>query len=375
MRIMVLGADGYLGWPTCMYLSKHGHEVLAVDNYSKKYYERDVGVFPLYIPYRLDERCKIWKEPTGLIIQSAVFDVSNFILLCDYLMEFKPDTIIHYAEQPSAPYSMATYIKSKETILNNINSTLSILWAIKNTDTHLIKLGTMGEYGTPNIDIEEGYIDIEHNGRKDKLPYPKQPGSFYHASKVADSTMIEFACRAWGIKATDLNQGIVYGVDTDETVLADGLHTSFHYDSVFGTVINRFIAQAVVGEPLTVYGNGSQTRGFLNIKDTLQCVRLACDNPPEAGRMHVMNQFTEEFSVIDLARLISSISGSDIKFLPNPRVEKENHYYNAKNSKLKDLGLEPHYLTDKVLRKMLSYVSVHEFNIDKTKLLPEVNWK
>lgn len=375
MRIMVLGADGYLGWPTCMYLSKKGHDVFAIDNYVKRNYERDVCVSPLQRTYKLNKRCDIWKDATGLIIQPAIFDVSSFILLCDYLMEFKPDTIIHYAEQPSAPYSMATYIKCKETILNNISSTLSILWAIKNTDTHLIKLGTMGEYGTPNIDIEEGYINLEVNGRCEKALFPKKPGSFYHASKVADSTMIDFACRAWGTVATDLHQGVVYGINTDETILADGLHTSFHYDSVFGTVLNRFITQAATTKELTVYGSGGQTRGYLNIVDTLRCVELACENPPTSGGLEVFNQFTEQFSVYDLALKVSRLTRSNIKSTINPRIEEENHYYNAKHTKLEALGLKPTPLINDVIINMYEYVLKNVRNVDTTKFNPEINWR
>jgi UDP-sulfoquinovose synthase len=247
-----------------------------------------------------------------------------------------------------------------------------------NPDIHLVKLGTMGEYGYPNIDIEEGFIEITHKGRSDVLPYPKQPGSFYHLSKVHDSANIMFACRVWGLRSTDLNQGIVYGQSTPETDLHPVLATRFDYDGVFGTVLNRFCVQAVMGVPLSVYGAGGQTRGMLNIRDTLACVTLALVNPPEAGEFRVFNQFTESFSVRDMARLVKEASPRPVLIaegMDNPRVEREEHYFNAANTKLLDLGLEPHLLTGDVILGMMELVECHKDRVDVAAIAPTVQWR
>jgi UDP-sulfoquinovose synthase len=260
--------------------------------------------------------------------------------------------------------------------------TLNLLFALREfqPDCHLVKLGTMGEYGTPNIDIEEGYITIEHNGRKDVLPYPKQPGSFYHLSKVHDSHNMMFACKIWGTRATDLNQGVVYGTMTDEVALDEALINRFDYDEVFGTVLNRFCTQAALGHPLTVYGKGGQTRGFLDIRDTVRCVELACLNPAAKGEFRVFNQFTEQFSVLDLAHLVQNAGKQmglkvEIDYLSDPRVEAEQHYYNAKHSKLIDLGLAPHFLSDSLLDSLIDIAVRYRDRIDTALFLPRVNWR
>jgi UDP-sulfoquinovose synthase len=237
----------------------------------------------------------------------------------------------------------------------------------------------MGEYGTPNIDIEEGFIEIEHNGRKDILPYPKQPGSFYHLSKVHDSHNIHFACKVWGLKATDLNQGVVYGVLTEETGMDEMLINRLDYDGVFGTALNRFCIQAAIDHPLTVYGSGGQTRAFLDIRDTVRCMELAIANPAEAGKFRVFNQFTELFSVGDLATMVQKAGATlglkvEINNIPNPRVEKEEHYFNAKNTKLLDLGLNPHYLSDSLLDSLLNFAMKYKNRVDKSQILPKVSW-
>jgi UDP-sulfoquinovose synthase len=260
--------------------------------------------------------------------------------------------------------------------------TLNLLFAMRELqpDCHLVKLGTMGEYGTPNIDIEEGYIEIEHKGRRDVLPFPKQPGSFYHLSKVHDSHNIMFACKIWGLRATDLNQGVVYGTMTDEVAMDEALLNRFDYDEVFGTVLNRFCVQAAIGHPLTVYGKGGQTRGFLDIRDTMRCVELACLNPAAPGECRVFNQFTEQFSVLELAELVQTAGLKlglpvDVEHLPDPRVEKESHYYNAKHSKLIDLGLRPHYLSDSLLDSLMNIAIRYRDQVDPSVLLPQVNWR
>ena len=299
MRHLILGGDGYLGWPTAMRFSGKGHEVAVVDNFARRRWHEEAGTDSLTPIAPLGERIEAWKEVSGKTIESYVGDIAEGTFINEVVGEFRPDTIIHYGEQPSAPWSMKSVDNAVITQQGNVIGNLKLLWAMREhtPQAHLIKLGTMGEYGTPNIDIEEGYIEIEHNGRKDTLPFPKLPGSFYHLSKVHDSHNIHFACRIWGIRATDLNQGVVYGIETPETKLDDRLATRFDYDQAFGTALNRFCVQAMIGHPLTVYGKGGQTRGFLNIIDTLQCVELAAANPADSGEMRVYNQFTESFTV------------------------------------------------------------------------------
>jgi UDP-sulfoquinovose synthase len=382
MKILILGGDGYLGWPTAMYLSKKGYEVAVVDNMIKHFWEAEVGTASLNPNIPLHKRISRWKDITGNNIKKYIVDIAeNPGYVYKIFDEFKPDVIVHYAEQPSAPFSMIDRAKCISTQQNNINGTLNILFAIQHTnpDIHIIKLGTMGEYGTPNIDIEEGWLEIEHNGRKDRMMYPKKPHSFYHLSKVHDSNNLEFACRVWGARVTDLNQGAVYGVHTDETKLHPDLYTSFHYDSIFGTVLNRFCIQAIASHPLTVYGKGSQTRGFLNIKDTLKCVELAIENPAEKGEFRVFNQFTEQFSINELAQKVKSVvenkgSTCDIEHIKNPRVEEEDHYYNAKNSLLPELGLNPEYLDNSVIEEILEFGKLFQNRIDNTLILPKVQW-
>jgi UDP-sulfoquinovose synthase len=336
MRIAILGGDGYCGWATALYLSSKGHTIAIIDNFVRRQWDFELGVQTLTPIRTLPERLLVWQELTGRTIETFVGDITDYDFLAATISGFQPDAIVHY--------SMIDRKHAVFTQVNNVVGTLNLLFAIRELapDCHLVKLGTMGEYGTPNIDIEEGFITIEHNGRKDRLPFPKQPGSFYHLSKVHDSHNITFACKIWGLRATDLNQGVVYGTVTDEVTMDEGLINRFDYDDVFGTVLNRFCAQAAIGVPLTVYGKGGQTRGFLDIRDTVRCIEIVCNNPADRGEFRVFNQFTEQFSVLELAQLIKAVGGDlglkvQIDHLPDPRVEAESHYYNAKHSKLEDL--------------------------------------
>jgi UDP-sulfoquinovose synthase len=382
MKIAVLGGDGYCGWPTALYLSAKGHQVSIVDNYIRRQWDHELGVQTLTPIRPLAKRLEVWHELTGKGIELQVGDITDYDFLASYFQAFEPEAVIHYAEQRAAPYSMIDRKHAVFTQVNNIVGTLNLLFAIReyNPQCHLVKLGTMGEYGTPNIDIEEGYITIEHNGRKDTLPYPKQPGSFYHLSKVHDSHNVMFVCRIWGLRATDLNQGVVYGTMTDEVALDEALINRFDYDEVFGTVLNRFCVQAAIGKPLTVYGKGGQTRGFLDIRDTVRCIELACLNPAKQGEFRVFNQFTEQFSVLDLAHLVQT-AGSKMGFrvelnhLPDPRVEAEAHYYNAKHSKLIELGLNPHLLSDSLLDSLMNIAVKYRDRIDAATMAPQVNWR
>ncbi|HEY2458044.1 MAG TPA: NAD-dependent epimerase/dehydratase family protein [Candidatus Acidoferrum sp.] len=382
MKVIVLGGDGYCGWATALYLSAKGHTVAIVDNFVRRQWDHELGAQTLTPILPLSDRLRTWTRLTDKTIDLFVGDVMDYDFLSSTIKEFAPDTIIHFAEQRSAPYSMIDRKHAVFTQVNNVVGTLNVLFAIREIcpDCHLIKLGTMGEYGTPNIDIEEGYINIEHNGRRDTVPFPKQPGSFYHLSKVHDSHNMMFTCKIWGLRATDLNQGVVYGTMTDEIALDEGLINRLDYDEVFGTVLNRFCVQAAIGQPLTVYGKGGQTRGFLDIRDTVRCVELSCLNPAERGECRVYNQFTEQFSVLDIALKVKE-AGKDlgmkveIDHLPDPRVEAESHYYNAKHSKLLDLGLQPHFLSESLLDSLMNIAQKYRDRVDPTIMLPQVNWR
>lgn len=381
MRILILGGDGYLGWPTAMYLSRRGHAVGVLDNFAKRRWELELNVEPL-VPIRtLQDRVADWREVTGLGMEVFVGDLRNYGVVEGVLDAFRPDAVVHYGEQPSAPYSMIDHNRSVFTQINNVAGTLNLLWAIRRLapQCRLVKLGTMGEYGTPNIDIEEGFIEINHKGRRDVLPFPCQPGSFYHLSKVHDSNNIRFACKAWKLAATDLHQGVVYGIETDETILDQRLATSFHYDEIFGTAINRFCVQAVAQMPLTVYGKGGQCRGFLNIRDTLRCIELAIVNPAAPGEYRVFNQFTETFNVLELAELVVGQAhklglAAKIDHIENPRVELEEHHYNPTHTKLLDLGLEPHLLSDELVGSMIGTIVKYKQRIKHDIILPKVKW-
>jgi UDP-sulfoquinovose synthase len=382
MRVLILGGDGYLGWPTALRFSDRGHEVAVVDNFSRRRWHDQQSTESLTPIRTLQERIDAWREVSGHEIASHIGAIEDAEFLDRLVAEFSPEAVIHYGEQASAPYSMQSRQAAVETQYTNVIGTLNLLFSIRDRvpDCHLIKLGTMGEYGTPNIDIEEGFIEIEHKGRKDLLPFPKMPGSLYHLSKVHDSHNIHFACRIWGLRATDLNQGVVYGIETDESARDERLITRFDYDETFGTVLNRFCVQTVIGRPLTVYGKGGQTRGFLNIRDTLRCVELATQNPAELGDFRVFNQFTEQFSVGELATLVQKAGAElgyevGIEHLPNPRVEMEEHYYNATHTKLLDLGLEPNHLGEELVRSMLKIIERYKGRVIPRAIEPTTRWK
>jgi UDP-sulfoquinovose synthase len=382
MRILVLGGDGYLGWPTALRFSARGHEVVIVDNFARRRWHLERATDSLTPIATLPDRLDAWREVSGREILVHVGDAQDGDFVERVVGDFLPEAVVHYAEHSSAPYSMLSRRHAVETQTNNVVGTLNLLFALREhvPACHLVKLGTMGEYGTPNIDIEEGYLEIEHRGRRDVLPFPKMPGSLYHLSKVHDSHNIHFACRTWGLRATDLNQGVVYGIETEETALDERLVTRFDYDELFGTALNRFCVQAVIAHPLTVYGNGTQTRGFLNLHDTLQCVELAVLNPAALGEFRVFNQFTEQFSVLKLAELVQRAGASlgyevAIERYVNPRVEAEDHYYKAVNRKLLELGLEPHYLGDELVRSLLTTIGRYRDRVITRAIEPSVSWR
>ncbi len=379
MRILVLGGDGYLGWPTALHLSMGGHDVHVADNLVRRTYDDELGVTSLVPIASLDRRVAVWRQVTGRDIPAHIGDLTDPVFTRTLVGEVRPDAIVHFAEQRSAPYSMIDQAHAVYTQSNNVIGTLNVLYAIADVDPtiHLVKLGSMGEYGTPNIDIEEGWLEITHKGRTDTVLYPKRPGSFYHLSKVHDSHNIEFACRTWNLRATDLNQGIVYGQETDETRLDPELATRFDYDAVFGTVLNRMVIQAVCGHPLTVYGSGHQVRGMLDIRDTVECIRLAIEHPAHLGEFRVFNQFTEEFSVLSIAELIRRTYAGAVRIanIENPRVEAAEHYYHAVHSRLVDLGLEPHRLDDTLIGSLFAVAERHKERADPDLFEPSVEWR
>ena len=393
-HVLILGGDGYLGWPTAMYFSNRGYDVTVVDNYFRRNACTELDSGMLYPVPTLIERAKIWYEKTGKEIKVVVADLTNpdnMRQLFDGRIKYTwaenqtytgiPETVVHYAEQPSAPYSIMDYVHADVTLVNNLRVTNNLMWAVRDyaRDTHIIKLGTMGEYGTPNIDIEEGWLDVTHKGRSDTFLYPRQAGSMYHTTKIMDTDLMWFGVRMWGLKVTDLMQGPVYGIETEESAIDERLKTIFNYDEVFGTIVNRFITQAVVGYPLTVYGKGGQTRGYLNIKDTLQCVHMAEKTPAKDGELRIFNQIMETFSVNQLAELTQRIGNQrghnvEIKSIENPRKEAEEHYYNPTYQGLQDIGVEPHYLTDEVMDRLFQVVEQYRDNIRKDVIFKGIKW-
>ena len=379
MKILVLGGDGYLGWPTALHLSEVGHNVAVVDNFARRGYDFEMGVDSLVPIEPLQTRIRVWRELTGRRIGCHVGDLTDADFTYQVVRDFGPDTIVHFAEQRAAPYSMVDRKHAVYTQVNNVVGTLNVLYAIAELDPeiHLVKLGTMGAYGEPNIDIEEGWIEIEHKGRKDRVLFPKRPGSYYHLSKVHDSHNIEFACRIWGLRATDLNQGIVYGQQTPETARDDRLATRYDYDAVFGTVLNRFVIQSVLGLPLTVYGSGSQVRGIIEIRDTVKCLELACDNPADHGEFRVFNQMTQSMSITAMAQTIARVSPDRVAIdhLANPRVEEEGHHYNVVHSGLVELGLVPHLLSDTLIESLFEITKRYAYRVRPDSMLPTVDWR
>lgn len=393
-HILILGGDGYLGWPTAMYFSQRGYEVTVVDSYLRRNNCQSLDVGMLYEVPTLIQRANLWHMLTGNEIKVVIGDLAEPELIRSFFdgrvvydwainQNFTsiPETVIHYAEQPSATFSMIGFRQANSTIQNNLLVTNNLMYAVRDfsRETHIIKLGTMGEYGTPKIDIEEGWLEIKHKGRKDKFLFPRSAGSIYHTSKVMDTDLLWFGVRMWGLTVTDLMQGPVYGIETEESQIDKRLETFFNYDEIFGTIINRFVTQSVVGYPLTVYGKGGQTRGYINIKDTLQCVHKSEQIPAAQGELRIFNQVTEIFSVNKLAEKCEKIGrklGYDVQInhIENPRKEAEEHYYNPTYQGLLKLGVKPHYLTDDVLRNLFKIVDHYKNNIRQETIFKGVKW-
>jgi UDP-sulfoquinovose synthase len=364
-----------------MRLAAHGDDVLVADNYLRRTLAKATSSEPLIATPNLGDRAAIYQTVSGFEIQVEIGDCTDQRFMDRIFLGFQPDAVVHFAEQPSAPYSMMGYDQARHTLLNNVGATFNVIWSVLQhaPECHIVKLGTLGEYGTPNIDIEEGWIEISHKGRCDRFLYPRQGASLYHTTKILDTDLLWFYVRNSGLRVSDLMQGPVYGLATTEADLDPRLVPNFHYDDIFGTVLNRFLVEAVAGVPLTVYGRGGQVRGFLNLKDTLQCIELALRTPAARGELRILNQYTELYSVNQLAERVQRVGNAmglavRLATLPNPRQEKEEHYYNPTNQGLLDLGLHPEYMTDDVLRDLLTRVLQHRAAIDPSRIQPRVRW-
>lgn len=383
MRVFIAGVDGYLGWPLAMYLTARGHEVAGMDNYMRRDWVAEMGSQSATPIRRMTERLEAFRDCFGTNLDFRRGDLRDYNMVWNLFRSFRPEAVVHLAEMPSAPYSMIDVHHAVFTQTNNIVGTLNILHAMRDVcpDAHLVKLGTMGEYGTPNIDIPEGFFTIEYRGRTDTLPFPRQASSWYHQSKVHDSNNIMMACRLWGLRSTDIMQGVVYGTRIDEMGDDERLLTRFDFDQCFGTAINRFCAQAVVGRPITLYGKGHQRRGFLPLRDSMQCLTLAIENPPSRGEYRVFNQFEEVYDLTELALTVQRVAGRmgldvQVRHLENPRIELEEHYYNPDREKLLELGYVPSHSMEKeleiVLRDLLRFR--HRIEARISSLMPDIRW-
>ena len=382
MKVVIMGMDGYLGWPLAMYLSGRGHDVCGVDNFSRRRNVEEIGSWSATPVRPMEQRVKAYERATGREVGFFEGDLTQKDFTELVIRQEKPEAIVHLGEIPSAPYSMIDLEHCNYTMMNNIVGTNNILFAMHkhSPDCHLVKLGTMGEYGTPNIDIPEGFFEVEYRGRRDRLPFPRQAGSWYHQTKVHDSHNIMFACRIWGLRSTDVMQGVVHGVVTDDMV-DDDLLTRFDFDECWGTALNRFCAQAIIGHELTPYGKGGQTRGYIALRDSMQCLTIATENPPDEGEYRVFNQFDETYSVNELAEHVVKVAGevgleARIWNIENPRVEAEEHYYNPDSENLRGLGFKPIHTLDQELKITISKLMEYNDRIEAKRnvIMPTIYW-
>jgi nucleoside-diphosphate-sugar epimerase len=382
MKVMIMGMDGYLGWPLSMYLADRGHEVSGIDNMLRRRMVAEIGGQSAIPIKSMKERIKAYKKESGNEITFFRGDLTETSFVELAVKKGQPDCIVQLGQIPSAPYSMMDVQHCNFVQHNNIIGHNNILFAIKDhvPECHLLKLGTMGEYGTPDLDIPEGFFEIEYRGRKDKLPFPRQPGSWYHLTKVHDTWNLMFANKIWGIRATDVMQGVVHGLNTPQMV-NESLLTRYDFDEVFGTAINRFCAQAVIGHELTPYGKGGQTRGYLALRDSMQCFTIAIENPPKESEYRVFNQFEETYSANDLARRVSKVSkeyGLEGKIwnIPNPRLEAEEHYYNPDMDHLPDLGFKPEHTLEEELHITIPKLIEYKERIEAFRevINPKIKW-
>lgn len=383
MRVFIAGIDGYLGWPLALHLAQRNHIVGGADGFLRRRWVAEVGADSVAPIPSMTERLAAFERHYGQPLRFYEGDLTDYPFVEQSLREFQPDAIVHLGEMPSASYSMIDVEHAVFTQTNNLVGTLNILFAMHQVcaDAHLVKMGTMGEYGTPNLDIPEGFFEIDYRGRKDTVPFPRQAGSWYHWSKVHDSNNVMFACRTWGLASTDVMQGVVFGTQTAETDVDERLVTRFDVDQCFGTVLNRFCAQAVIGHPLTPFGKGHQRRGFIPLRDSMQCMALAIENPARPGEYRVFNQFDRVYDVEQLARKVQKVGRElgfavQIRSMENPRIEKEEHYYRPDHHALIGLGYTPVHDLEAELRIMLSDLTRWRDRIDSLKALfiPDIRW-
>ena len=378
-RILVLGGDGFCGWPTSLYLSRRGHDISIVDNLSRRKIDVELEVESLTPIRPISERLRAWREATGLDIRYESFTVGeNYHRLLTKIREEKPDAIVHFAEQRAAPYSMKSAWHKRYTVNNNLNATHDVLCAIveSGVDAHLVHLGTMGVYGygSAGMKIPEGYLTVfmstELGDRVEReILYPFNPGSIYHMTKTQDQLFFHFYNKNDGVKITDLHQGIVWGTQTPETQLDERLINRFDYDGDYGTVLNRFLMQAAIGFPLTVHGTGGQTRAFIHIEDTCRCIELAIENPPQRGeRVNILNQMTETHRVRDLAEMISAMTGTPIQFVPNPRNEASENELHVTHDRFLRMGLEPITLQNGLMNEVTEIARKYASRCDRSKI-------
>ena len=383
-NIIVLGGDGFCGWPTALGLSKAGYDITIVDNLSRRKIDIELECNSLTPIEPISNRIDAWKANTGRHIQYVNLDVSlQYFKLYSLIRELKPKAIIHFAEQRAAPFSMKSPFHKRYTVNNNINATHNTLCAISESgiDAHLIHLGTMGVYGygTAGMDIPEGYlkvkIEVDRILKEIEILYPANPGSIYHMTKTQDALMFYYYNKNDGLRITDLHQGIVWGTNTPETMMDDALINRFDYDGDYGTVLNRFLMQAAIGHPLTIYGTGGQTRAFIHIQDTVNCIRLAVENPPsKQERVNIFNQATETLTIKDVAKLISSITGAEIRYYNNPRKEDAENNLRIQNKKFVELGLEPITLNNGLLEEVIKIAKRYKDRCDKSKIISASRW-
>jgi len=384
MRIVIAGIDGYLGWPLALHLAARGHEVAGVDRFLRRAWVEEMGGVSAIPVASWDDRAAYFRARFGRELVFRDGDLCDYPVVHELLASFAPEAIVHLGEMPSAPYSMMDVGHAIFTQRNNVESTLNLLFAMRDVapDAHLVKLGTMGEYGTPNLDIPEGFFEVEYRGRKDRLPFPRQANSWYHLSKVHDSANVTFACRVWGLRSTDIMQGVVYGTRIEAMDLDDPrCRTRLDFDQCFGTALNRYCAQAVIGEPLTVYGSGGQTRGFLPLRDSIQCLTLALENPPAKSEYRVFNQFEDVYDVATLAGKVQSVGRSlgldpRIVHLENPRTEVERHHYKPDHEHLLALGYQPTRDMETELADVLADLIPQRERIAERRavLAPDIRW-
>ncbi len=383
MKVFIAGIDGYLGWALAQYLTARGHEVSGIDNFARRQWVTDMDSQSALPVYTISERLAAFQARFGRPLNFFEGDLLDYAFLRNALQETQPDAIVHLGEVPSAPYSMIDQRRAAYTQQNNVVGSLNVLWAMHEVAprAHLVKLGTMGEYGTPNVDIPEGFFEIEYRGRRDVLPFPRQANSFYHLTKVHDSHNTQFACRTWGLRSTDIMQGVVFGTQIDEMGDDPRLRSRLDFDQAFGTAINRFACQAVIDHPLTVYGSGGMKRGFLPLRDSMQCLGIAVENPPAEGEYRVFNQFEETYTISELAEKVQEAGKAmglavEIEHYENPRTEKHEHYYNPDRQHLIDLGYKPHHDVVAEVEIMLGDLLPHRERIEAKRaiLVPDILW-